>query len=85
MGAMHAAGNVRYPIGLLRSLIERAKVGQFVPNRSVAGQPSTGSLAIAATRSDEPPKRSSAPGQSLSPIGHQTLSRIRERLESGGA
>jgi hypothetical protein len=37
---MVAHGVVRHPLGLLNRLIERAKVGQFVPNRSLSGSQS---------------------------------------------
>jgi hypothetical protein len=35
IGAMHAWGKVRSPLGLLKSLIEKAKSGEFSPNYSL--------------------------------------------------
>lgn len=37
LGAMVADGVVRHPVGLLKRLIDSAKAGQFVPNRSLTG------------------------------------------------
>jgi hypothetical protein len=36
LSAMIAQGAVRYPMGLLKRLIDRAIVGEFSPNRSLA-------------------------------------------------
>jgi len=36
IGAMHARGKVRSPLGLLKSLIEKAKRGEFSPNYSLS-------------------------------------------------
>lgn len=36
IGAMHAQGKVHSPLGLLRSLVERAKRGDFSPNYSLS-------------------------------------------------
>ena len=37
--AMHARGKVRSPLGLLKSLIEKAKSGEFSPNYSLSDDP----------------------------------------------
>jgi hypothetical protein len=39
LGAMGVHGVVRHPVGLFNRLIERARAGQFVPNRSLPGSP----------------------------------------------
>jgi hypothetical protein len=36
IGAMHSRGKVRSPLGLLKSLIEKAKSGEFSPNYSLS-------------------------------------------------
>jgi hypothetical protein len=36
IGAMHARGKVRSPLGLLRSLVDKAKRGEFSPNYSLS-------------------------------------------------
>jgi hypothetical protein len=41
IGAMHARGKVRSPLGLLKSLIEKAKSGEFSPNYSRSADPSS--------------------------------------------
>jgi hypothetical protein len=41
IGAMHARGKVRSPLGLLKSLIEKAKRGEFSPNYSLSTDPSS--------------------------------------------
>jgi hypothetical protein len=43
IGAMHARGKVRSPLGLLKSLIEKAKSGKFSPNYSLSDDPSSSS------------------------------------------
>jgi hypothetical protein len=39
IGAMHVRGKVRSPLGLLKSLIEKAKSGEFSPNYSLPADP----------------------------------------------
>jgi hypothetical protein len=41
IGAMHARGKVRSPLGLLKSLIEKAKSGEFSPNCSLSADRSS--------------------------------------------
>jgi hypothetical protein len=41
IGAMHARGKVRSPLGLLKSLIEKAKSGGFSPNYSLSANRSS--------------------------------------------
>jgi hypothetical protein len=43
IGAMHARGKVRSPLGLLKSLIEKAKSGEFSPNYSLSADPTSSS------------------------------------------
>jgi hypothetical protein len=50
---------VRHPMGLLNRLVERAKAGQFVPNRSLAGSPTR-------TASNGNPTRSAVNGSASS-------------------
>lgn len=80
IGAMHAAGKVSYPIGLLRSLIESAKGGRFVPNRSLTVPPPGSIRTIPEAR---PKPITPPPGrlEPLSDIGERTLSQLRERLK----
>ncbi len=39
IGAMHARGKVRSPLGLPKSLIQKAKSGEFSPNYSLYADP----------------------------------------------
>jgi hypothetical protein len=43
IGAMHARGKVRSPLGLLKSLIDKAKSGEFSPNYSLSADPRSSS------------------------------------------
>ena len=74
LDAMLRDGVVRHPMGLLNQLIESAKEGRFVPNRSLVESPtgaaSDGSLASdagsACSASSQPPVRSEIAEQMLS-------------------
>ncbi|MGP8166607.1 MAG: hypothetical protein ACLQAR_13875 [Steroidobacteraceae bacterium] len=80
LDAMLRDGVVRHPMGLLNELIESAKEGRFVPNRSLVESPtraaSNGSLtsvAGACSASSQPPVRSE--------IAEQTLSKWRSKRD----
>jgi hypothetical protein len=62
IGAMHAWGKVRSPLGLLKSLIDKAKSGEFSPNYSLSADPRSSSK----LRSPVHPGRSSADTPSAS-------------------
>jgi hypothetical protein len=74
LDAMLRDGVVRHPMGLLNELIESAKEGRFVPNRSLVESPtraaSNGSLTriagSASSASSQPPARSELAEQTLS-------------------
>ena len=84
-GAMHSRGRVRCPMGLLKSLIDRAKVGQFVPNCSLP----QGRL-LPTGCSQQPPERrppvlgvpAALPMVSLTETGRQALSELREKFKA---
>jgi hypothetical protein len=82
--AMHRHGQVRSPLGLLKSLVDKAGVGQFLPNYSVSVAPgsstkiSSGARADRSLTGDDPAPRPSA---LASDIGRETLSRLREKLK----
>jgi hypothetical protein len=73
---------VRHPMGLLNRLVERAKAGEFVPNRSLAELPtrsaSNGSPARSAVNGNE--SASSQP-RLASEIAEQTLSKWRPKRD----
>jgi len=76
-------GVVRYPVGLLNRLIERASAGQFVPNRSllvslpVVASNKNSSRAAVDAGAAEP---TSQP-RSASDIAMQTLSQLRSKWD----
>jgi hypothetical protein len=82
--AMMRDGIVRHPMGLLNRLVERAKAGEFVPNRSLAELPtksaSSGSPTRAAVNGSE--SASSQP-RLASEIAEQTLSKWRPKRDPG--
>jgi hypothetical protein len=85
--AMHRQGQVRSPLGLLKSLIDKARVGQFLPNYSVLVPPGSSTKSRSGTRvdrsltgADPAPK----PPALASDIGRDTLSRLREKLKPDG-
>ena len=82
--AMLRGGAVRHPMGLLNRLIERAREGQFVPNRSIAElairSASNGSLPRAAVNGSG--SLSSQP-RLASEIAEQTLSKWRPKRDPG--
>ena len=87
IGAMHARGRVRSPLGLLKSLVDKAGNGQFLPSRSVPVHPesltkNSGGTCVrhSLTGSNSEPK----PAAIASEIGRETLSRLRERLKPDG-
>ena len=83
IGAMHARGKVISPLGLLRSLVERAREGEFVPNHSLTleeaptgGRMFDGRVAVE--------RHAPAAAPFLSEVGRDTLLRLRERLKPNG-
>jgi hypothetical protein len=86
IGAMHARGRVRSPLGLLKSLVDKAGNGQFLPSRSMPVHPesltknSSSTFKHSLTGSNSAPK----PPAIASEIGRETLSRLRERLKPDG-
>ena len=87
IGAMHALGKVRRPLGLLKALIREAARGQFFPNHSAssAPNPTTTPCRDAEVSHSRPGTqlafRSPAP---ISKVGQETLARWRKQLETGG-
>lgn len=80
IGAMEAQGTVKSPLGLLSSLVRKAKKGEFIPNHG---------LALYQRQRAETPVRERQPVRqrtqhspapvALSEIGHSTLQRLREK------
>jgi hypothetical protein len=54
IGAMHVRGKVRSPLGLLRSLSEKAKHGEFTPNYSLRVNKNSSSKSQTAARGPKP-------------------------------
>jgi len=84
---MHTRGSLRRPLGLLKSLVDKAGIGQFLPNHSASVHPgsvtkgrSGARVQRSLTGADSAPKRRPL----ASDIGRETLSRLREKLEPGG-
>jgi hypothetical protein len=71
---------VRHPMGLLNRLVERAKAGEFVPNRSLADLPTRSASSGSPTRAavNGSASSSSQPGLA-SEIAEQTLSKWRPK------
>jgi len=90
IGAMHAAGRVRSPLGLLRSLVDKAGSGQFVPSHSLSLRPKStiGSSDAQGQHVLTGPHPASQPSQPMvlaSDIGRKTLARLREKLRPDGS
>jgi hypothetical protein len=85
--AMHRQGQVRSPLGLLKSLVDKARVGQFLPNYSVSVPPGSSTKNRCVARADlsltgaDPAPN---PPTLASDIGRETLSRLREKLKPDG-
>ena len=82
IGAKHAHGTVKSPLGLLSSLVRRAKKGEFIPNHGLACHPRQRTAIQLHERQSvrQRAQPSSAPG-ALSEIGHRTLQRLREKWQ----
>jgi hypothetical protein len=87
IGAMHARGKVRSPLGLLKALVHKAATGQFVPSLSVSmqskfatKQPRDALVACSAAGANSAPR----PPAPASEIGRETLSRLRKMLHTEG-
>jgi hypothetical protein len=82
IGAMHARGKVRSPLGLLKSLIEKAKCGEFSSNYSLSAYRSSSSAlrsrAHAGQSSADTPTASIAPVP-VSEIAPRLLAEWREK------
>jgi hypothetical protein len=87
IAAMHARGRVRSPLGLLKSLVDKAGSGQFLPSHSLSVDP--GSLTkngrdahahYSLTGANSAPK----PLALASEIGREALSRLRKKLKPDG-
>ena len=82
IGAMHARGKVRSPFGLLQSLIEKARRGEFSPNYSLSTDPSSSSTirspVHAMQSSTDTPTASKAPVP-VSEIAPRLLANWREK------
>ena len=75
IGAMHARGKVRSPLGLLKSLIEKAKNGEFSPNYSLSADPSFSSKLRSPVHARQP--TTNTPTASKAPV---PVSEIAPRL-----
>jgi hypothetical protein len=87
IGAMHARGRVRSPLGLLKSLIDKAEIGQFLPNHSLSVRPMSSRKSTSDGRVQRPlPDANLAPKSPAlaSEIARKTLSRLREKLQPDG-
>ncbi len=82
INAMHARGKVRSPLGLLKSLIDKANRGEFSPNHSLLcdQEKSRGRSHVMpdSTGVSQPVRK---PVVMASEIGRETLSRLREKLK----
>jgi hypothetical protein len=83
LGAMVAHGVVRHPLGLLNRLIERAKVGQFVPNRSLSGSQSmlASDKNLSRPAVDASAAKPTSQPRSASDIAMQALSHLRSKWD----
>jgi len=80
IGAMDAQGTVKSPLGLLSSLVRKAKSGEFIPNHGLACHPRQ--WAETPVREWQPDRQRTHPSSgpiALSEIGHRTLQRLREK------
>ena len=87
IGAMHARGRVRSPLGLLKSLVDKAGTGQFSPSHSLSVYP--GSLTQRSRDAGEQHLVVGAKSVPRSPvlaseIGREALSRLREKWRPDG-
>lgn len=88
IGAMHTLGKVRSPLGLLKSLSEKAKTGEFTPNYSLRVDRDSSSKSQTVARRPKPSTQpQSAPGPlvPVSEIADRTIGGWRERFKPDGA
>lgn len=88
IGAMHALGKVLSPLGLLRSLVDAVKRGEFSPNYSLRVDRNSSSRSQPAAGEREPstqPKSASGPLVRVSEIADRTIGGWRERFKPDGA
>jgi hypothetical protein len=87
IGAMHGRGRVRSPLGLLKSLVDKAGNGQFLPSHSMSVHPESltknrsGARAQHSLTDANPAPR---PVTLVSEIVRETLSRLRKKLKPDG-
>ncbi len=82
IGAMHAFGKVRSPLGLLRSLVGKAKTSEFTPNYSLRVKQNSPSKVQTAARGPKPSTQSQPASGPLVPgseIADRTIGELRER------
>jgi hypothetical protein len=87
IGAMHAVGKVRRPLGLLKALIREAARGQFFPNHSASNAPSPTTKPRRGGEVSDPlpsAQSSSRVPKPVSDLGRETLARWRKRMETEG-
>jgi len=87
IGAMHARGKVRSPLGLLKSLVDRAKRGEFSPNYSLRVDRNSSSKSQPAASERKPstqPQSASGPLVPVSEIADRTIGGWRERFKPDG-
>jgi hypothetical protein len=88
IGAMHARGKVHSPLGLLRSLVERAKRGEFSPNYSLSVDRKSSSKSRSPVHSGQPSTdiRTASKGPvPVSEIAPRLLADWREKWKPDGA
>jgi len=80
IGAMYAKGTVKSPLGLLSSLVRKAKKGEFIPNHGLALYQRQ--WAETPVRERQPVRQRTHPSSgpiALSEVGQSTLQRLREK------
>ena len=80
IGAMDAKGTVKSPLGLLHSLVRKAKSGEFIPNHGLAFHQRQ--WAETQVRERQPVRQRTHPSSApvaLSEVGQSTLQRLREK------